>query len=141
MLDFLALFINAGIELNDSMAFVEQCNLLYGMFLPSDQFGMSDSLVDSLLVVLDLALADTETANWLDAILLEFIYFPGAITLQLLNTLHEMVVKAISAQGEITFGSLNSVPIDPQVSAQGQMTIEEISVELQNTETVIQVLV
>jgi len=132
MLDALLALLAGAMSIEDQMVFSEQMGLMYGL-LVNDQLVQSENLIAELLAVIFLALQDSETANWFETVLLEFVYAPGAITLLMLQTLEEMVLNKLAAQGVLQLESLDVQvlpPMDMQPTGP-QMTFESISCELQ----------
>ncbi len=121
MLDALATLLEYGIALNDMLVFQEQVRLLYGMATTGDTIVMTDAIAENLISVVSLSLADSDVANWLDAVLLEFIFAPGAMTCFTIQAMGQIVAQKISSQGQM--GAANVA-----VAAVQELQVESIEV-------------
>jgi hypothetical protein len=99
MVDALAAFMTQAMAAEDTIAFLNDTYSAIGSYLAglSDVNALTDQFRDTFAAQLSLLLQDAEGAEWLDAVLAEFVFAPGVIRMQALVILQELV-------GEIKVG-------------------------------------
>jgi hypothetical protein len=99
-LDAFSALVSYALQLNDAILFQEQMVMLWGMIVSGESLTLIDQLDNSLQHVVELALADSETAAWLDAILTEIVFAPSAIVLHSIEVFPELIIEALRVTKE-----------------------------------------
>jgi hypothetical protein len=127
-LDALATLFNYGLSLQDAGLLQEQLALLYGL-ITGDSLALADQLSPALQSVLAIALADSDFANWLDAILATMVFAPGEIIMASLVVLAEL----IAGLQVISQGTAAGLAVNNQVQGSGnvggEISAQSVTVE------------
>lgn len=118
-LDALATLFSYGLQVNDAIVFQEQLGLMYGLIIGTESLSMADFITPpQFLNVLSLALADDDSANWLDAVLSQMIFAPSQIVLFSISVLNEVMADVLQVQPEI----------DPGLQVGGEVVADTLTV-------------